>query len=59
MSISKITLSVVVVILLTKPELVFIFYRSIIGIPVVNIKKPGPLSLPTSLTRNIILIRSA
>ena len=57
--ISKIALSVVAVILLTKLELVFIFYRSIINIPVVKAKKLRPLNLSISPTRNIILTRNA
>ena len=48
--ISKIALFAVVVILLTKLELVFVFCKSIIGIPVVKAKKLGPLSLPISFT---------
>ena len=50
MSISKITLSIVIVILLTKPKLVLVFYKSIISIPLVKVRKLGPLSLPTSPT---------
>ena len=48
--ISKIAFSIVAVIPLTKLELVFVFYRSIIGMPVVKVKKLGLLSLPTSPT---------
>ena len=54
----KITFSVVTVILLTKLELVFMFCRSITGMPVVKAKKLGLLSLPVFFTQNIIFIRS-
>ena len=41
----KIALFIVVVILLTKLELVFVFCKSITGIPVVKVKKLGFLNL--------------
>ena len=59
MSISKIAFFAVAVILLTKPELVLVFYKSITGISLIKANKPGPLSLLAFFTRNVTLTKSA
>jgi hypothetical protein len=46
MSVSRMAASAVPVMPLTKPELVLVFFRNIIGIPLENAKNTGPFSLP-------------
>jgi hypothetical protein len=45
MFIFRIAFLIILVILFIKPELVFILYKSIIGIPFIKVRNPGPLSL--------------
>ena len=52
--VSKMTSSAVPLMPLTKPAYVFVFCWSMIGIPFVKAKKPGPFRYPSSPTWKII-----